>query len=103
MTEGTNGRVVKSMSLTRAEFDRSMAVLDSDYVPSKGDVARDETCIHHADGRAWVRFEALPDVLLGARLALPRARVSITFENLTPAERTGFLARFDLAFQRGGG
>lgn len=38
-----------------------------------------------------------------ALLSLPILPVSLTFDNVTPAQRDQFLTRFDNSFRRGGG
>lgn len=87
----------KIMSLSPEEFHRSMAVLDP---------ARPPSTVHRFEcsgGVITINFVSLPSVRLGDLLALPRARVTLRFDDVAPAARTEFLSRFDLAFQRGGG
>jgi len=48
-------------------------------------------------------YEPLETATLGGLLALPRARVTLHLGELNEAQRHAFLARFDRAFQRGGG
>lgn len=48
-------------------------------------------------------FEPLPDTVLGGLLRLPRARVELDLTDMPGPERSGFIDRFDLIFQRGGG
>lgn len=92
--------VEKIMALDLAEFQRSLRTLAPD-LPAPPDASR----VALADGRNTVAitFEALPAATLGGLLALPRARVTLAFGGHTPEQRTAFLARFDQAFQRGGG
>lgn len=91
-------RVEKLMSLTAQEFADSLARLG----PSRHTADR----THHfvlEDGSVIIRFMPQPGVILGGLLALPRAKVSLTFQGSNDATRASFLKRFELAFQRGGG
>ena len=54
-------------------------------------------------GTALIRYQSQPGVKLGGLLQIPRAVVTIAFDNASEADRTAFLRRFELAFQRGGG
>ncbi len=90
--------VVKTMSLSQAEFDRSMRILAPENAPSK---FHSLPC---GAGCVVIRYDALPSVTLGTLLALPRARITLTFSTVVTADdRARVLERFDLAFQRGGG
>lgn len=89
--------LTKTMSAAVDEFHRSMAVLDATRAPA---LSHRLGC---GEGTVVIAYEALPGVTLGTLLALPRARITLRFENTTPADRAQFMARFDLAFQRGGG
>lgn len=89
--------VVKTMSASPSDFHRSMTVLDASELPA---LVHTLAC---TDGTVTITYDALPSVTLGTLLALPRARVTILFAGVPQADRAEFLARFDLAFQRGGG
>ncbi len=91
-------RVEKIMALTEREFAASLRVLDPQAVPVAGRVA-----LAFADGAVTVTLEHLPPVTLGGLVTLPRARVTLDFGDTPPEGRAALLARFDLAFQRGGG
>ena len=91
--------VVRLMSVTPAEFARSLAVLDPQAYLDPAGTAR----VQVAGSRASVHLEVLPERRLGGLLALPQARVSIAFDDGTAGQRQAFLDLFDLAFQRGGG
>ncbi len=87
--------IVKLMTITRSEFEKSLAAFDPDAsLDAHGQVS--------ITG-AVIRFEALPPRRPGGLLSLPQARVTIVVQALGPAERAAFLRRFDVAFQRGGG
>jgi hypothetical protein len=92
-------RVEKIMSLSPGEFSRSVSVLLASGTSALGHNA----VIPLGSGCVSIAYEPLPAVRLGALPDLPRARVVLTFENVTAAERADFMRRFDIAFQRGGG
>jgi hypothetical protein len=89
--------IEKTMSASVGEFHRSMAVLDPALQPSTSHT------LPCGPGTVSITYEPLPAVTLGTLLALPRARVTLSFTNTSGADRTAFLPRFELAFQRGGG
>ena len=88
------------MALDLAEFHRSLKML----APGQAVAPETSQITLEADGkRVDIAFEALPSETLGGLLALPRARVTLTFEGHSAGEQAAFLTRFDRAFQRGGG
>ena len=91
-------RVERVMSLSEQEFAQSVAAL----LPL-GKFQDRIAIVPLAAGHVTITFEPLPSVRLGQSLELPRARVVLTFAHASPDERGAFLARFDIAFQRGGG
>ena len=91
--------IVKTMALTRAEFERSVCVLLGPDAPVDGPLVRAAVI----SGSVGVRFEPLPGVRLGGLLELPRAKVTLEFDGIDATRRDDFLRRFDFAFQRGGG
>ena len=95
--------VVKDMAVTHREFVRNLARLLSADV-ARWDPARDGRVRRFAWGGGIVEVRLAPEAERRiAMLALPRTRVTLTFESLTPDEQRDFLAAFDLRFQRGGG
>ena len=92
--------VEKIMALELADFHRSLRALAPDLDLSEA--ARDVR-IPDDGGTVSITFEALPSETLGGLLALPRARVTLSFDGHSAEQRSAFLARFDQAFQRGGG
>ncbi len=88
------------MSLELAEFHRSLKTL-APHIP----LAEGQTDFTVATDKGSVRivYEPLERATLGGLLALPRARVTLHLGELGAAERRAFLARFERAFQRGGG
>lgn len=91
--------VEKLMGLTLAEFLHSIAGLAPTSQENDGRTAR----FIVGSGTATVTFEALPHALLGGLVRMPRAKVTLVFDGVGAAERSLFLRRFDIAFQRGGG
>jgi hypothetical protein len=93
-------RVEKLMSLDLDEFHRSLKTLSLDVSLEHGQVE-----VHIPAGRSKVQivYETLQRATLGGLLSLPRAKVTLHLDGLDEAERQTFLARFDKAFQRGGG
>lgn len=94
------GQVEKTMSLDLAEFHRSLKALNPDVTLEDG---QKEVLIPSGKSGVRIVYESLEKVTLGGLLSLPRARVTIKFDTLGEADRQKFLARFDKAFQRGGG
>ena len=92
-------RVEKTMALSAPEFVKCVSAL----LPPESQAAGLLVAIPLEAGRVTIEYEAQASVRLGRSLELPRARVVLTFENAGDTERDAFLARFDIAFQRGGG
>lgn len=99
MAAGERAVVEKLMTLSRAEFEKSLSIfLGRPCAPGT------ESALEPlSTGSVEIRYEALPGVRLGGLLELPRALVRLTFEDIPEAEREAYLRRFDIAFQRGGG
>lgn len=97
--EDGNIAIEKIMALTLPEFQASLAALSKSGATAGPGGVRLPIGI----GAVEISFEPLPPVLLGGLLELPRARVSLAFDNVPPPERKAFLVAFDIAFQRGGG
>jgi hypothetical protein len=94
----TPDHVEKLMSLTPQEFIDTLARLS----PSTRDFAGAHV-LPVAGGTVRIEFTPQTSVTLGGLLALPRAKVTISFDGVDNAARDAFLKRFELAFQRGGG
>jgi hypothetical protein len=93
-------RIVKTMTASRAEFERSLAVFDPAACLDDSGMA----VVRSAGVEARIQFERLPNQTLGGLLSLPRAQLTIDFDAATTiVDRTAFMQRFDIAFQRGGG
>ncbi|MGL4398127.1 MAG: hypothetical protein ACRCS9_16440 [Hyphomicrobium sp.] len=87
------------MSISIAEFATSIALMGPHTRDTDGWVTFDLPT-----GRVVIRFIERPGVRLGGLLALPRAEVSLRFDDkVSAADRAQFVQRFDMAFQRGGG
>jgi len=93
-------RVEKLMSLDLGEFHRSLKTLQRDVMLDAG---QNEIIIPAGNAEIRIVYEPLGKATLGGLLALPRAKVTLHMDGLGEAEREAFLARFDKAFQRGGG
>ena len=96
----TPERVEKVMALTLADFHRSLMALAPTLQLHDGQTGVE---IDSGGARVSITFEEQPGATLGGLLALPRARVTLALEALDNEARMAFLARFDRAFQRGGG
>ncbi len=97
-----NHRVEKVMSISRREFEASLAALDPNATLSATGWAR----VTSGGITAEIQFQPLPARVLGGLLSLPQASVQISFAdapNVADARVADFLRRFDIAFQRGGG
>ncbi|MDH3581060.1 MAG: hypothetical protein OEM91_10610 [Hyphomicrobiales bacterium] len=93
-------RVEKVMALTLADFHRSLVTLAPGLALRDGQT---EIEIDIGGAGVSITFEEQQETMLGGLLALPRARVTLELDGLDNAQRAAFLARFDRAFQRGGG
>ena len=93
-------QVEKIMSMTLADFHRSLKVLDPDLVlgPEVRSVRLDME-----GASAQVLFEDMDSKTYGTLLEIPRARVTLDFDDSSPEARQAFIERFDFAFRRGGG
>lgn len=97
MAEGEVLASVQEMSISRAEFLRSLpAAVGHAEFRVEGD-----EIVSLDPGRKWrIVIASLPELRIGA-IALPRQRVQIF---LGPAEDASrFLERFELGFRRAGG
>lgn len=98
--EAANPAIVKEMSISKSEFRATLARLS----PVAAALTEAESIrFPIAGGHVAIEFAVLSPVTLGGLLALPRAKVTLTFQDVAAADRTAFLRRFDIAFQRGGG
>jgi hypothetical protein len=91
--------VVKEMGLTPQDFLRSLEIGLGDSFRVDGQLVELGT---PEDG-VTIRFEPLEPRRLSGLIALPRARVTLSFRGYDEARQCAFLERFDRAFQRGGG
>jgi hypothetical protein len=97
--DGVESLVIeKIMSMSRAEFENSLAAL---LAPASAPVP--PVRVPLGAGFVTIAFEPLQGVRLGGLLELPRSRVALSFVDVARDEREAFTRRFDLAFQRGGG
>ena len=93
-------QVEKIMSMTLADFHRNLKVLDPDL--SLGPQAKSVRL--ELDGAsAEILFESMDSKTYGTLLEIPRARVTLDFDDSSAEAQQAFLERFDFAFRRGGG
>lgn len=96
----TPERVEKLMALTLADFHRSLIVLAPAETIGSGQTV---LSLPVDRGQVAIEFTPLKNQVLGGLLSLPRASVTLTFDAVDETAQRAFLARFDQAFQRGGG
>jgi len=102
MNSGNPGqpeRVERLMTLSEREFANSIGGL----LPPGAAVDGGQAVVLLPTGRVTINYEVLPTLRIGPSLELPRLRVVLTFIGAGQTDRDAFLARFDVAFQRGGG
>ena len=99
---GPPGQTIeKTMSLTLAEFEKSLARITADS--DKVKVAPGHYVLALETGRVTLDVSVLEPMLMGGLVKLPRCKVILRFEDVPTEQRLTFLNRFDQAFQRGGG
>lgn len=99
MTAGGR-QVEKIMSMTLADFHRNLKILAPEHTmgPQQKTVRLD------LDGAsAEIRFESMDSKTYGGLLKIPRALITLSFDDSSAEARQAFIDRFDFAFRRGGG
>lgn len=97
--EGPGKVIQRQMALDHREFLRSLRpLLQGCEWRQRGDRVH----IHTADGEVVVTLQPTTVQPLGA-LRLPRTRVELDLRALDDESAAAFMARFERAFQRGGG
>lgn len=91
--------IVKDMALTRADL---MRLLPGAAGPLPWTAEGGRVRIGTAEAGVDLLVEPLPPRSFGP-VAIPRLKVAFAFRGWDEAEQRAFLARFDRAFQRGGG
>ncbi|MEL7050118.1 MAG: hypothetical protein AAFO75_14380 [Pseudomonadota bacterium] len=95
------------MSLSRGEFDKSLAAFTATtgYKALTPDTHKTPEVFPFeiGGGTAIVGYQELASATFGGLLQLPRAEVTISFDDVADSLQKEFLAAFDIAFQRGGG
>jgi hypothetical protein len=91
--------ITKVMSITRADFERSLAL----FAPGVQLDTEGRAVVATASGSARLSFEGLGKRRLGGLLSMPQARITLDLSDMPETERGAFLRSFDIAFQRGGG
>lgn len=92
--------IEKIMSLDLADFHRGLKALTPEIALLDG-----QTDVEVSDGDFAVRisYEPMARETLGGLLKMPRAKVRLASDQASEGQWGDFLARFDKAFQRGGG
>ena len=85
--------------MTLREFQQNLAPLIG--APLAGDQNSAELAV--GAGRVTIDYEPRPGLRLSELLTMPVGLVTLVFENVSASDQHGFLKRFELAFQRGGG
>ena len=87
------------MSITHKEFFRLLPRAVNDAA-----VARKGNRISITTGTGLVKITLAPEIIRKlAIMEFPVTEVTIDFSSLSASQRAAFLARFDLAYQKGGG
>jgi hypothetical protein len=98
-TRPAPARVVKDMTITHAEFFRTLQPL---LPAGRHESSAEGATIQLDDGRVEIRLGPEGARPLG-NFRLPRTLVELRFEGCSPDTVAEFIARFDLRFRRGGG
>jgi len=93
--------IEKTMSLSLAEFEKSLARINPDIDAVK--VAPGHYALALETERVVLDVTVLEPMLMGGLVKLPRCKVIIRFDETPAEQRAIFLNKFDQAFQRGGG
>ena len=99
MTAGDR-QVEKVMSMTLADFHRNLKVLAPQHTigPQQKKIRLDLE-----GASAEIRFEIIDSKTYGGLLKIPRALITLSFDDSSAEARQAFVDRFDFAFRRGGG
>ncbi|MCH9808574.1 MAG: hypothetical protein K0U74_12655 [Alphaproteobacteria bacterium] len=94
--------IEKIMTLSQSEFAhsiRSFAGEEQSRIAATGAPIE----IPVGPGKVTISFEKIEGFSFGGLVEMPRARVVLAFSGVPEADKTAFLRRFDISFQRGGG
>ncbi len=94
--------ISKTMSLTMDDFLRGIGVLGLKNL-TEVQLKKQTVRFQVEQGYVDIQFEEREAKVLGGLLALPRACVTLNFYGVERGQILDYVARFDLAFQRGGG
>lgn len=92
--------IEKIMSLDLTEFHRSLKALTPEIALVDGQT---EVQVSAGEFKVRISYEPMAHETLGRLLKMPRAKVRLTSDEASGSDWGDFLARFDRAFQRGGG
>jgi hypothetical protein len=93
-------RLEKDLATSRPEFFRNLAVALRGMEHS---IDGDHITVGAGAKRIDLTLSPLPHRQLSPLLKLERWKLTLEFTGYSAAEHDAFMARFDLAFQRGGG
>ena len=98
-TQSTHSSLTREMSISHREFFRLLPrAAGGAPVSRRGDQAEINT------SSGVVRIMLAPETIRKlALMEFPVTEVTIEFNGFSASERAAFLARFDLAYQKGGG
>ncbi len=99
MTKQIPEHFTREMGLSHKEFMRTLPAAIS---PLTYHLVDKTISIDHASGTVKIRLQEMPARCIGA-IRIPKSLVEFRFFGLNNDERDGFIHRFDLHFQRGGG
>ena len=99
MPEPAVVRFSRDMGITHSEFFRTLPAA----LPTLPYTAQGRDVIVHDDTRCLVISLSPEGRRRIAALSLPTTQVHFTFSGYSPQDVEQFMARFDRAFQRGGG
>ncbi len=99
MTKQIPDHFTRAMGLTHKELMRTLPAAIAPFTYHLGDKI---ISIDHASGTVKIRLREMPERCIGA-IRIPKSSVEFRFSGLNNDERDGFIHRFDLHFQRGGG
>ena len=92
-------RLIREMSITHKEFFRLLP-----KAVNNAALARQGNKVDITTGAGLVKITLSPETVRKlAIMEFPVTEVSIEFSGFSTTERAAFLARFDLAYQKGGG
>ena len=94
-----SSHLIREMSITHKEFFRLLP-----RAVNNAAVSRQENQVNITTGTGLVKITLAPETIRKlAIMEFPVTEITIEFSGYNAPERAAFLARFDLAYQKGGG